>query len=455
MNVCSMTLHDAAQAIGVQYDGAPLQFHGVSTDTRSMQGGELFIALQGEHFDAHTFLDAAAAGGAVAAVVARRSVSALPLLLVEDTREALGRLALAWRQRFNIPFIAVTGSNGKTTVKEMIAAILRRQGEPLVTQGNLNNDIGVPQTLFRLEQQHTHAVIEMGANHAGEIAWLAEITRPDVAVVNNAMPAHLEGFGDLEGVARAKGELFEALGEEGCAIINADDDFADYWRTISRHCRQLDFGFSPQAKVTARLLDGQPQAGTRFMLQTPLGEAEVMLALPGRHNVMNALAAAAVATALDIKPDEISAGLAAMHTVGGRLQQVIGLHGATIIDDTYNANPASLRAAMDVLASLPGTRILVLGDMAELGAQAEALHAEAGQQARACGIDHLYTLGEYSRAATQAFGQNGLHFTSPDKLNEALRNTLDEHTVVLVKGSRAMHMEDVVKALLATQEMKG
>jgi UDP-N-acetylmuramoyl-tripeptide--D-alanyl-D-alanine ligase len=337
----------------------------------------------------------------------------------------------------------------------MIAAILRRQGEPLVTKGNLNNDIGVPQTLFRLEQQHTHAVIELGANHAGEIAWLAEITRPDVAVVNNAMPAHLEGFGDLEGVARAKGELFEALDEEGWAIINADDDFAEYWRTISRHCRQIDFGFSPQARVTARLLDEQSQAGTRFMLQTPLGEAEVMLALPGRHNVMNALAAAAVATALDIEPDKISAGLAAMHTVGGRLQQVIGLHGATIIDDTYNANPASLRAAMDVLASLPGTRILVLGDMAELGAQAEALHAEAGQQARACGIDHLYTLGEYSRAATQAFGQNGLHFTSADKLNEVLRNTLDGRTVVLVKGSRAMHMEDVVKALLATQGVKG
>jgi UDP-N-acetylmuramoyl-tripeptide--D-alanyl-D-alanine ligase len=453
MNACSMTLHDAAQAIGARYDGAPGQFRGVSTDTRTIQGGELFVALQGEHFDGHAFLDAAASNGAVAAIVSKSTVSRLPLLLVDDTREALGLLASAWRQRFNIPFIAVTGSNGKTTVKEMIAAILHRQGEPLVTEGNLNNDIGVPQTLFRLEEKYTHAVIEMGANHASEIAWLAEITRPDVGVVNNAMPAHLEGFGDLEGVARAKGELFEALSGQGVAIINADDNFADYWRTISSHCRQICFGFSPQADVAARLLEEQPRLGTRFCLLTPLGEAEVMLALPGRHNVMNALAAAAAATALGISPKDISAGLETMHGVGGRLEQVTGLHGATIIDDTYNANPASLRAAMDVLASLAGTRILVLGDMAELGEQAEDLHAEAGRQAHACGIDHLYTLGDYSRAAAQAFGQGGQHFSSAEELIEGLRNRLDEHTAVLVKGSRAMHMEDVVKALLKTQEV--
>jgi UDP-N-acetylmuramoyl-tripeptide--D-alanyl-D-alanine ligase len=453
MNACSMTLMQAAKAVDAQPIENELLFNGVSTDTRSISDGSLFVAIKGENFDAHDFVADAARQGAVAAIVSRNIETTIPLILVHDTRIALGKLASSWASQFSIPFIAVTGSNGKTTVKEMIASILSVQGNPLVTRGNLNNDIGVPLTLLRLEKQHSHAVIEMGASHAGEIAWLAEIVQPDVAVVNNAMPAHLEGFGDVEGVARAKGELFEALADESFAIINADDDYADYWQGITAHCQRLTFGFSPHANVTARLIEDQTEAGTIFMLVTPQGEAEVHLPLPGRHNVMNALAAATVSIALYVSLNVIREGLQRMQGVAGRLQVEQGIANARVINDTYNANPASLKAALDVLARLDGKRIFVMGDMAELGAQAEEMHAEAGAQAKAAGVELLYALGPHSRAAVKAFGQGASHFDTHADLINALEMILDADSIVLVKGSRAMQMERVTKAVLKPAEV--
>lgn len=453
MNACSMTLNQAAQAIGAVAANTDLRFKGVSTDTRSIEGGELFVALQGDRFDAHDFVDNAAKQGAVAAIVTQNVETSIPLLLVKDTRVALGKLASHWASRFSIPIAAITGSNGKTTVKEMIASILRVQGKPLVTQGNLNNDIGVPLTLFRLDEGHTHAVIEMGANHPGEIAWLAEIAQADVAVVNNAMSAHLEGFGDIEGVARAKGELFEALGSESFAIINADDDYADYWQSITTHCQRLTFGFSPKANVTARLLEDRGQAGTLFMLVTPQGETEINLPLPGRHNVMNALAASAVATALYCPLKSIREGLENVQAVGGRLQIQKGICGSRIINDTYNANPDSLKAGIDVLAGLKGERILVMGDMAELGEHAGAMHAEVGKQAKTAGIQQLFALGEHSRMAVEAFASGAQHFDNFEDLLNVLQSKLNKETVVLVKGSRAMQMERVALALIEPAEV--
>lgn len=453
MNACSMTLSQAAAAIGAKAISPDMQFRGVSTDTRSIEGGELFVALQGDRFDAHEFVENAARQGAVAAIVSRNVDTSIPQLLVNDTRVALGQLASSWASRFSIPFAAITGSNGKTTVKEMVASILRVQGNPLVTQGNLNNDIGVPLTLFRLDESHTHAVIEMGANHAGEIAWLAEIAKPDVAVVNNAMSAHLEGFGDIEGVARAKGELFEALGEESFAIINADDDYADYWQSITSHCQRLTFGFSPQANITARLLEDKGQQGIDFMLVTPQGEIEINLPLPGRHNVMNALAASAVAIALYTSLNVIRDGLQNIRAVGGRLQLENGISGSRIINDTYNANPDSLKAGIDVLSGMKGKRILVLGDMAELGDNAEAMHAEVGMQAKTAGVDMLFALGPYSLAAAKAFGEGAQHFESYEELVKELQSVLDMESVVLVKGSRSMRMERVAQALTETEEV--
>ena len=453
MNACSMTLMQAADAIGAELVTNELSFNGVSTDTRSIEGGELFVALHGENFDAHNYIDEAASQGAVAAIVSRNVETSIPLLLVQDTRIALGRLASRWASNFAIPFAAITGSNGKTTVKEMLSSILSVQGNPLVTQGNLNNDIGVPLTLFRLEREHTHAVIEMGANHPGEIAWLAEIAQPDVAVINNAMSAHLEGFGDIEGVARAKGELFEALSEESFAIINADDDYAGYWQSITSHCQSLTFGFSPQANISARLIEDKGEQGTVFTLVTPQGEIDVQLALPGRHNVMNALAAASAAIALYTSLTAIQQGLQSMQSVGGRMQSKQGIADSRIINDTYNANPSSLKAALDVLASLKGKRILVMGDMAELGDNAEAMHAEAGTQAKAAGCDSLYAIGPQSTAAVKAFGQGAHHFEEHDALVNALQTTLDAETVVLVKGSRAMQMERVANELLNPEEV--
>ncbi len=431
------------------------RFDGVSTDTRKLVQGDLYVALRGEHFDGADFIAQAAQSGAVAALLNadsyRGESSPCPLLLVEDTRLALGQLAAYWRAQFAISLVAITGSNGKTTVKEMLAAILRvaagSTDAVLATKGNFNNDIGMPLTLLQLNAEHRYAVIEMGMNHPGEIDYLTMLARPQVALINNASGAHLAGMGSVEAVAQAKGEIFAGLQYGGSAIINADDEHAPLWRKLAGANSLLEFGLNQQADVS-----GVWQAsatGLRLDVQTPLGDFTADLQVPGEHNARNALAATAAAIALNLSLESIVAGLEAFAGVAGRLQRKPARHGATVIDDTYNANPASLRAAISVLAQTEGKRLLVLGDMGELGENAADFHAEIGRAACQAGIEQLYALGDLSRNAVQAFGSNAHHFASVEALQAALEKQLDAGTTVLVKGSRFMKMERVVKYLVS------
>ena len=440
----AMQLSEAARVLAGHYSGTDLPFRGVSTDTRQLTPGSLFIALQGPRFDGHGFVETAREQGAVAAAVMRRCPSALPQIEVADTRLALGSLSAHWRQKFSLPVVAITGSNGKTTVRAMTAAILSRCGRTLSTQGNLNNDIGLPLTLARLGEADRFAVLEMGANHPGEIAYLAGIAQPSVAVITNAAPAHLEGFGDLQGVARAKGELFAGLGKRGVAVIKADDAFAPLWRELAGHCRIVEFGLHG-AEVTA---DWQGDTrGSDMRLQTPAGSVELHLPLPGRHNVMNALAASAVALAAGADLQAVRQGLESLSPVAGRFNIHSLPGGVTLIDDTYNANPESLQVALDVLALAAGDAWLVLGDMGELGAGAAALHSAAGRMARQAGVTRLYGLGELAQEAVTAFDGPGGAFSTLDELLAALHNDLSGPLHILVKGSRSMRMERVVDAL--------
>ena len=446
---CMLTT--AAGWLNAKLQGADVEFFGVSTDSRSIEPGMLFVALHGPNHDGHDHLEQAHAAGAVAALVERPLAIDMPQLVVADTRLALGQLAAAWRRQLQTPLVAVTGSNGKTTVKEMCAAILSRAGSTLATRGNLNNDIGVPLTLLRLSQEHRFGVIEMGANHAGEIAYLTQLAAPQVAIITNAAPAHLEGFGSIEGVARAKGEIFSGLSDNGVAVINADDDYAGLWRELSSGSRTLCFGLAKPADVGARGLGDVH--GSELEVLTPLGSFHLNLPLAGRHNIMNALAAITAALALNIDFSDIAAGLESLSVVKGRLTMRAGLNGATILDDSYNANPASLHAGLEVLASCRGVRLLALGDMGELGDNAEALHRQAGNDARAMGIDGLYATGRLSRRASEAFGENGHFYEQQQQLVEALLPQLNKEVTVLVKGSRSSRMERVVEALCAQGEM--
>jgi UDP-N-acetylmuramoyl-tripeptide--D-alanyl-D-alanine ligase len=442
-----MALDEAAQAIGGEARPADAVFEGVTIDSRAIRGGELFVALRGARQDGHAFVAQAQASGAAAALVSQWCDGGLPQLRVDDTLSGLQRLSAHWRSRFDMPVVAVTGSNGKTTTKQMLAAIFEARGPVLATRGNLNNHIGVPLTLLGLRAEHRTAVIEMGANHAGEIASLAALARPDVGVITQAGDAHLEGFGSRDGVARAKGELFAAL-DGGVAVINADDPYAALWRGLASKASQLHFGIDADCDVQAQqiepLADG---AGSRFTLRTPGGAAAVRLSLPGRHSVMNALAAAACGVALGLDVDEIARRLADVEPAQGRLSDKRTPQGARVIDDSYNANPGSLRAAIELLSQLPGRRCLVLGDMAELGADAAELHREAGRRARAMGVDHLYTLGSLAAQAAEGFGADAEAFDDIGALQAALQARLDADTVVLVKGSRSARMERVVAAL--------
>jgi UDP-N-acetylmuramoyl-tripeptide--D-alanyl-D-alanine ligase len=341
--------------------------------------------------------------------------------------------------------VGVTGSNGKTTVKEMLALILGRQGPVLVTQGNLNNDIGLPLTLMALGAEHQHGVVEMGANHPGEIARLAHIAVPQVGVITQCAPAHLEGFGSVEGVARAKGELFQGLPENGTAVINADDAHAGLWHELAGSRRRLTFGLDRDADVTGSwTFEGR---GYDVRLRTPNGEASLRLPLLGRHNVLNALAAAAAALALGLSLDPVVAGLERMRPVAGRLQPKRGPLGSRIVDDTYNANPGSLAAALSALEGIDGRRWLAFGDMAELGADAAEFHRQAGDMARGAGVERLYALGPLSRLTVDAFGVGGYHFAGHEALTSTIREGLGPDVTILVKGSRSMHMERVVQAL--------
>jgi UDP-N-acetylmuramoyl-tripeptide--D-alanyl-D-alanine ligase len=455
-----MALSQAAAMTGGRVEGADVMCSSVSIDTRTLQPGALYVALKGQNFDGHDFVDAAQRQGAAAAIVHRPVTLSLPMLHVDDTRLALGRLAAAWRARHNIPVVAVTGSNGKTTVKEMVAAILAQRGEVLATQGNLNNDIGVPLTLLRLRDSHYCAVIEMGANHPGEIAYVARLTRPGIGVVTNAGAAHLEGFGGLEGVARAKGELFQALDAEGVAVLNADDRFAPLWAQLIGARATLRFGLEQAADVSVVPGTEQMDIGdaltTRFTLRSPAGDIPIRMQLCGRHNVSNACAATAAALAAGAGIADIQRGLASLEAVKGRLQLKRVMAEVRVLDDTYNANPTSLRAALEVLAVAPGKKILVLGDMGELGAGAEGMHGELGEEARDAGVDQLFTVGELTRFTTQRFGAGARHFATQEELISALRAELNarqrQAVTVLVKGSRRMQMERVVAALVADGE---
>jgi UDP-N-acetylmuramoyl-tripeptide--D-alanyl-D-alanine ligase len=452
-----MDMREAARGAGGEARGANTHFAAVSSDTRTIAEGALFVALRGERFDGHEYLAAARARGAVAAMVDERAPGAggdspLPLLIVDDTRLGLGRLAAYWRSKFTLPLIAVTGSNGKTTVKEMIAAILTEHagaGRAYATPGNLNNDIGLPLTLLGLRAQHTCAVVELGMNHAGETAYLAAIAQPTVALVNNAQREHQEFMHAVEDVAHEHGAVFSALPADGVAVLNADDAYADYWRGVCAPRRVLDFGIDRPAAVSGRY--ALRDFGSEIVLCIAQGEAPVSLQAAGVHNVRNALAAAAAATAAGVGLSAVVRGLAGFHPVQGRLQKTSGSRGAIVLDDTYNANPDSVIAAIEVLARASGRKFLVLGEMGEVGAQGAAFHAEVGRHARAMGVDRLYLLGESCTHAAAAFGEGARHYGDIDALLAELEPGLGAGVTVLVKGSRFMRMERVVQALTGAQ----
>lgn len=455
-----MTLQQAAKILDAKLLGqGHVSFDAVSTDSRTLTAGDLFVALQGPNFDAHEFVASVADQGAVAAIVEKQVDTKLPQLLVTDCRAALGRLAAAWRAKFHGKVIGITGSNGKTTVKEMVARIMSQKGAVFATEGNLNNDIGVPLMLLRLKpEQHSTAVIEMGANHAGEIAYLTSLVQPNVAVITNAAAAHLEGFGSLEDVARSKGEIWQGLCETGTAVVNLDDDFADYWRELVVDFESIGFGMLPSADV--RLAEGGVHwvisAGgykSIFKIQTPVGSIEIAMDLAGKHNVMNALAAAAAAIAAGASLADVQFGLESMAPVKGRLQPKTTRDGQLVIDDCYNANPESLRAAIDVLLQAPGEKILVMGDMAELGSGADELHFNVGAEAAEKGVDQLLASGKHCQQAVKGFGEAGICFTTQQTLIEHLQVMLKEpvhqDATLLVKGSRSASMENVVNALVS------
>ena len=453
-----MSLEEAARAVGGRVRGSPGSFSGVATDSRALEAGDLFVAIRGERFDAHDFVAEAARRGAAAALVSRPIEGEIPLsqVVVGDTRLALGRLAAHWRSRFALPVVALTGSNGKTTVKEMLAAILaehvrspNKSGTPggerapvLATEGNLNNDIGMPLTLLELRDRHRYAVIEMGMNHAGEIDYLTRLAAPTVALVTNAQRAHVGFLGSVEAVARAKGEIYGGLGSAGIAVVNDDDAFAAYWKGLNAGRRIVSFGLGGKADVRAAVVGSQ----ARFV--TPADAFAVTLAVKGEHNLANAAAACAAAHALEIPPAAMQAGLAAFKGVAGRLQRRRTASGALLIDDSYNANPESMQAALRVLAEEPGRKVFVMGDMGELGEGSDAMHAEVGRRAREAGIDVLMALGEGARHAVRSFGRGAAHFEDAESLSKAAERESAAGATILVKGSRFMRMERIVEALV-------
>lgn len=444
-------LRQAAEWIGGRLVGdGEVQVRRVHSDTRTLEAGDLFVAIRGERFDANDFLADARARGAVAAIAQPGKLPpGMPGIEVDDSKLALGRLANAWRRRYQLPLIAVTGSNGKTTVTQMVAAILRawQPSHHLATQGNLNNDIGLPLTLLRLNGGHRIGVVELGMNHPGEIAYLAGIAEPTVALVNNAQREHQEFMATVEAVARENGSVFGALPRQGVAVFPAGDEYTLLWTGLAEARPCMTFGDAPQGDADIRLAGSAWQQGHwQVRAETPAGPIAFRLHIAGRHNVRNALAAAACALAAGVPLEAVRRGLEGFEPVKGRSRALaVPLSGRTLtlVDDTYNANPDSVRAAIDVLAELPGPRLLVLGDMGEVGDQGPAFHAEVGAYARERGIEELFTLGE------QAVAMQGKHFPDVDGLNAAVREALSRAESVLVKGSRFMKMERVVEAITA------
>lgn len=424
-------------------------FVGVSIDSRQDNTGRLFVAIVGAHADGHDYLQAAKASGAVAAFVNRVMPMDMPQLVVDDTRLALGWLGKLARAKLHAKVIGLTGSCGKTTTKSLIASICRQAGMTAATRGTLNNDFGVPITLAEIPSDAEFAVIEMGANHQQEIAYLTDIVSPHVALITNVGPVHLEGFGSLAGVAQGKSEIFEGLLPEGTAVINRDDAYAESWIAQTKMFKQITFGLHPQAMVRGENITMDVDDKPHFTLHTPAGSCEVHLQLLGYHNALNALAAAAAAFAADIPLNLIQAGLAAQTSVDKRMVLTPGLHGAQLLDDTYNANPLAMEMALRMLARKPGKRIFVMGDMGELGPDSALWHKQVGELAKTLGIDELFAVGTQSVHAVAGFGQGAQHFADKALLIKALQTQLTPNTIVLIKGSRSANMEQVVAALQA------
>lgn len=444
-----VSLRQLASVLSAQLIGDSIDIDEVSTDTRKLSAGCLFIALKGEKFDAHDYALDAVKSGAAALLVSKRLPVEAPQLLVPDTRLALGKLGAWVREQSTARVVALTGSSGKTSVKEMTAAILRQCGDVLYTAGNFNNDIGVPLTLLRLTPEHQFAVIELGANHIGEIAYTTDLVRPETALVNNLAAAHLAGFGSLAGVAQAKGEIFAGLPADGVAIINADSHDFPHWQTMLNH--KTVWRFSPQAAADIDFFASDEQSsaqGTRFNLHTPFGQTDVTLPLPGRHNVANALAASALAMSVGAPLAAVKTGLAQLKAVPGRLFPIVLADGKLVLDDSYNANVGSMTAAAQVLADMPGYRVMVVGDMGELGDDAAECHRQVGEAARVAGIDKVLSVGTLSELISRASG-DGEHFQDKPALISRLNGLISEHNIisVLVKGSRSTAMEQVVHAL--------
>jgi UDP-N-acetylmuramoyl-tripeptide--D-alanyl-D-alanine ligase len=454
-----MKLSEVALAVHGVHEGPDVTLSAVCTDSRSVPPGALFVALAGEKFDGHDYVHSAAAAGAAAALVEQRAPlrqpgAALPLIRVEDSRKALAALATYWRGRFHGPTIGIVGSNGKTTTKEMTAAILRAAlgGEAvLATEGNLNNDIGLPLTILRLRPQHRVAVFEIGMNHPGETAQLAAIAQPTIALVNNAQREHQEFMVGVQAVAEEHAALIDALPADGVAVLNADDPYYRLWRERASSRAIVSFGLQPGAVVHGRFAPSS--TGSAVSIELGAQRLEVQLHIPGEHNVRNALGAAAAACQAGAGLDAVQRGLGAFVPAKGRLQISKARGDALLIDDTYNANPDSVRAAIDVLAGTGAQTVLVLGDMGEVGAQGDAMHAELGDYARTRGINRLLTLGKASACTAQAFGPGAQHFAALEPLLERLEGLLAPQVAVLVKGSRFMRMERVVAAVAAAPEL--
>ncbi len=448
------SLEALAAELKAELIGNNVMFSQLSTDTRTLQAGAAYLALRGENFDGHEFAKAAEQAGAAAIIAERALDTSLPQLVVGDTHAALGSVARLNRQRSKAKVVALTGSQGKTTVKEMAASILASKATTLATESNLNNTIGVPLTLLRLEKKHHFAVIEMGANAAGEIAFSASVTCPDVALITSANAAHVEGFGSLDGIVEAKGEILDFLGEEGVAVLNADDPNVERWLDRASYCKRLTFSANGRSQANFRAsgisLNDRGQAS--FILHSPQGDMAVELSLVGKHNVSNALAAAAVAMEAGAALEHVKRGLESVKPVPGRLISLAGLQGAIVIDDSYNASPASVLAAIDVLAQQTRHKILIVGDMKELGEEAEQSHAEIGEYAARLGIDDLFAVGDFAGTVVAAFGEKGLRFSNKDELIEHAREKMNANVVVLVKGSRGARMESVVSGLRAEGE---
>jgi UDP-N-acetylmuramoyl-tripeptide--D-alanyl-D-alanine ligase len=440
-----LALSTCLAPLGARLVGNDADFEGVSINTRTDAVGAVYVAIRGDRFDGHDFISEAENSGVVALIVEHEVESDLPQLVVSDTTQALGDLAHYWLSRNPVPLIAITGSNGKTTTKEIITSILSELGPVLATRGNLNNHIGVPLTLFELTQEHRYAVIEMGASGPGDIARLVEIAPPDVAVLTNVGAAHLKGFGSLDGVARAKSEIYAGLGRQGAAVINLDDAYSPLFRDSTIGRRRRTFGVSAQADVRG-------VSGPGLQIETFGRGLRADFPLLGDHNGMNALAAVAAVQCLDVQDRAILSGLAKVRNVGGRLEEKRGAGGVQLIDDSYNANPNSVSAAVELLARRTGRRHLVLGEMLELGADSERMHAEIGRLAKQRGIERLWTLGAAAEPAARAFEDGGRAFEDLASLVQALSESLHEKDTVLIKGSRGARMERVVTALQQAPE---